>query len=226
MCGRFTGDKSPRAWARLLGGAVDAATLEKLAALPVGPRYNIPPGTRTWIATAGPDAGLTFEEWLWAFPTPRGNRINVRSETAHRVPEYREHFNQHRCVVLATGFYEPKGAKSARNRPWFYFTPSDHALLFLGGIVKPEGFAILTRAPVEPVAAIHDRSPVLVPVENVVSWLDPDIPGRDALEQFAPADCGHCLTGWPVGDGAKRAANDDATLIERSVADDQGCLLP
>ncbi|TAN08693.1 MAG: hypothetical protein EPN38_01865 [Rhodanobacteraceae bacterium] len=227
MCGRFTGDKSPRQWARVLGVAVDPATLAKLADLPSGPRYNVPPGTRTWIAASAPDGGIAFDEWLWAFPTSHGNRINVRSETAHRVPEYREHFDRHRCVVLATGFYEPAGEKSARNRPWYYFTPSDHAPLFLGGIIKPDGFAILTRAPVEPVASVHDRSPVMVPVGNVVSWLDPEVAGTDALEQFAPVDHDRGLQGWRVGDGAKRPGNDDATLIEPiDAGDSDGRLLP
>lgn len=168
MCSRFTGDKSSRQWARLLDVAVDAVTLVKLSALPAGPSYNVAPSNRAWIATPLPDSGIAFDEWLWAFPTSRGNRINVRSETAHRVPEYREHFDRHRCVVCATGFYEPKGEKSARTRPWYYFTPNDRSPLFLGGIIKPEGFAILTRTPVEPVAAIHDRSPVMVPADNVV----------------------------------------------------------
>lgn len=213
MCGRITGDKSPRQWARLLGVAVNPATLTRLEGLTAGPRYNVPPGTRTWIATNAPEGGVAFDEWLWAFPTSHGNRINVRSETAHQVPEYREHFGQHRCVVLATGFYEPQGEKSARNRPWYYFTPSDRSPLFLGGVIKPEGFAILTRAPVEPVKSVHDRSPVMVPAESVVAWLDPDVAGRDALEQFAPTDFGRRLTGWRVGDGAKQPGNDDATLI-------------
>lgn len=214
MCGRFTGDKSPRQWARLLHAAVDAATADRLNGLPAGPRYNIPPGTRAWIAMLDDGGHITFDEWLWAFQTSRGNRINVRSESAHRVPEYREHFDHHRCVVLASGFYEPRGAKSLKHRPWFYFTPGDGTPLFLGGIVKQEGFSILTREPVEPVASVHDRSPVMVPAENVVPWLDPDIKGTDALVQFAPAAYGQCLTGWQVGDGAKQVTRDDVTLIE------------
>lgn len=212
MCGRFTGDLSPRQWARVLGAAIDPATLAALARIDAGPRYNIPPGTRNWIAVAAAD-GIAFNESLWAFPTSRGNRINVRSETAHVVPEYRDWFDGHRCVVLATGFYEPKGAKSAKVRPWYYFTPRDHAPLFLGGIVKPEGFSILTRAPVNPIAAIHDRMPVMVPPDEVVAWLDPEIRGREALREFAPASYGEQLVGWPVGDGAKRPANDDELRI-------------
>lgn len=214
MCGRYTGDKSPRQWARVLGTGVDPATAEQLNALPAGPRYNIPPGTKPWIAGLDDDGRIAFDEWPWAFPTARGNRINVRSETAHRVPEYRQYFDRHRCVVLATGFYEPKGEKSIKNRPWYYFTPADHAPLFLGGIVKQEGFSILTRQPVEPVASVHARSPAMVPIDNVVSWLDPDMSGKEALEQCAPADYGTRLDGWRVGDGAKRGTNDDASLIE------------
>jgi putative SOS response-associated peptidase YedK len=180
-------------------------------------RYNVAPGTDCWIAHLDADGDVAVAEYKWSFPTPRGNRINVRSETAHRVPEYREPFDRRRCVVFADGFYEPKGAKTVKNRPWYYFRPTDRAPLYLGGIVGPDGFSILTRAPVEPVASIHDRSPVMVPAGDVVAWLDPDVPGRDALREFAPASTGEALVCWRVGDAAKRAANDGPELIEPRV---------
>lgn len=214
MCGRFTRHEPPQRWAVALGAAIDAPTLATIAARDTGPRYNIPPGTTAWIAALDASGAVAFDELKWAFPTSRGNRINVRSETAHVVPEYREPFHCRRCVVLASGFYEPKGAKAVKVRPWYYFAPRDDAPLFLGAIAKAEGFSILTRASVAPVALVHDRTPVLVPAENVVAWLDPEIRGGDAMQRFAPADWGARLVGWPVGDGAKRPANEGATLIE------------
>lgn len=48
------------------------------------------------------------------------------------------------------------------------------------------------------------RSPVMVPAEDVVPWLDPDIKGTEALLQFAPVAYGRYLTGRRVGDGAKQ----------------------
>lgn len=213
MCGRFARYQPLSEWVAALGAAPEPGAADALVRRDAGPRYNIAPGTQAWIAMMDADGALGFDERKWTFPTPRGNRINVRSETAHRVPEYREHYDHHRCVVLANGFYEPKGPKTEKNRPWFYFQPCNGEPLFLGAIAGAEGFSILTRAPVPPVAAVHDRSPVLVPPEHVIAWLDPDIPGATALRSFAPASVGTSLDGWHVGDGAKRVTNEGPQLI-------------
>lgn len=118
-------------------------------------------------------------------------------------------------MVLASGFYEPKGEKTEKNRPWYFFRPKDESPLFLGAIAKEEGFSILTRAPVPPVSKVHDRTPVFVPADNVLAWLDPEIPGRDALQRFAPAEYGERLEVWRVGDGAKRVTSEGPELIAR-----------
>ena len=213
MCGRFARYQPLTDWLESLGIEADGDMLAKLH--DEGPRYNIPPGTKGWIAAFDTNGELSLAEHKWNFPTSRGNRINVRSETAHRVPDYRESFDHHRCVVLANGFYEPKGAKTEKYRPWYFFRPKDESPLFLGAIAKEEGFSILTREPVDPVALVHDRSPVMVPADRVLEFLDADIPGREALRRFAPSDYGECLEGWHVGDSAKRPGNEGAELIDR-----------
>jgi putative SOS response-associated peptidase YedK len=214
VCGRFARYAPLTEWVEALGSEVDPGLLDGLRERDAGPRYNIAPGTQAWIAAFDANGELVLDEHKWAFPTPRGNRINVRSETAHRVPEYKEPYDKHRCVVLASGFYEPKGEKTAKNRPWYFFQPKDAAPLFLGAIAKEEGFSILTRVPVPPVSEIHDRTPVFVPAENVLAWLDSEIPGRDALQRFAPAKYGELLDVWRVNDGAKRVTSDGPELIE------------
>lgn len=211
MCGRFGRYRPVSEWANAIGVAADP----DLFARDEGLRYNIPPGTNAWIAAFDVNGDLSMAPHKWNFPTSRGNRINVRSETADRVPEYREHFAHHRCVVLANGFYEPKGPKTEKNRPWYFFQPKDKAPLFLGAIAKAEGFSILTRKPVDPVALVHDRTPVMVPEEHVLEWLDPEISGRDALGRFAPPEFGERLDYWRVSDAAKRPANEGPELIAR-----------
>lgn len=209
MCGRFARYEPPSAWLEPLGLPPDDDLLRRTGT----PRYNIAPGTQTLIAAPGSGGEPEVGERLWAFPTRRGNRINVRSETAHRVPEYRRHFDRQRCLVFASGFYEPKGAKTVKNRPWYFFRPRDGGPLFLGGIVKADGFSILTAAPDNPVAAVHDRSPVMIAPDNLRAWLDPEVPGREALQQCASTHIGKMLKGWHVGDAAKNPRNEGAELI-------------
>lgn len=211
MCGRFARVGELRNWLAPLG--LDAGRLG--APCPAGARYNIAPGTTTWLVTADAAGAPALAECLWSFPTSHGNRINVRSETADRVPEYREFYAHHRCAVLASGFYEPKGAKTLANRPWFFFQAPAAQPLYLGAILGRAGFSILTRAPVPPVSTVHDRAPVLVPVEHVLVWLDPEIPGRQALANLAPEAFAEGLEGWRVGDAAKRAGNEGPELIRR-----------
>lgn len=213
MCGRYARYQPLELWLETLCDEGQPDLLASIAARDQ-PRWNIPPGTKAWIAALDTEGHFGVDEHKWFFPTSRGNRINVRSETAHVVPEYREHFDHHRCVVLASGFYEPKGEKTEKNRPWFFFRRRDEAPLFFGGIAKAEGFSILTRKPVEPVASIHDRTPVFVPPDDVLAWLDPDIPGRDALSRFAPPEYGGALECWRVSDAAKRPGNEGPELIE------------
>lgn len=213
MCGRYARYRELDEWLGFLKDNLEPGLLDTLAAQDTGPRYNISPGTNGWIAAFNAEGKLDVAEHKWAFPTSRGNRINVRSETAHVVPEYRDHFNQHRCVVFADGFYEPKGEKGG-SRPWFFFHDKEEAPLFMGAIAKEEGFSILTRAPVESVAAIHNRMPVLVPADNVLSWLNPKNSGREALAQFASVEYGVRLENWPVSGAAKRPENEGVQLIE------------
>jgi putative SOS response-associated peptidase YedK len=214
MCGRFARYAPLTEWIEALGANVDPSLFAGLRERDAGPRYNIAPGTKSWIAAFDTNGELVLDELKWSFVTPRGNRINVRSETAHRVPEYKEPYDKHRCVVLANGFYEPKGDKSVKDRPWYFFRPKGALPLFLGAIAKEEGFSILTRMPVPPVSEVHDRSPVMVPAENVLAWIDPDTAGRDALQRFAPPAYGERLEVWRVGDAAKRVTNEGPELIE------------
>ena len=128
MCGRFARYQPLPAFAESAG--LTPAPVEAVAPL----RYNIPPGTKAWLLALDAQGDPVFTEHPWFFPTSRGNRINVRSETAHVVPEYRGPFANHRCLVLASGFYEPEGAKTEKHRPWWYFEAGDHAPLFLGAV--------------------------------------------------------------------------------------------
>ncbi|MHB1798333.1 MAG: SOS response-associated peptidase [Vulcanimicrobiaceae bacterium] len=208
MCGRYARYQPLPVFAEAVG--VPAPQAEGLDR----PRYNVAPGTPGWLLHRDAQGEVVFAEMSWRFPTPRGNRINVRSETAHVVPEYREPFAQHRCVVLASGFYEPEGARTEKHRPWWYFEAGDHTPIFFGAIAHDAGFAILTRSPVDPVARVHDRSPVLVPADQVLQWLDPRWSGREVLAQAGTRVAEH-LHGWRVSDAARNAAREGAECIAR-----------
>ncbi|WP_297900564.1 SOS response-associated peptidase family protein [Metallibacterium sp.] len=80
-------------------------------------------------------------------------------------------------------------------------------------VAQEAGFAILTRSPVDPVARVHDRSPVLVPADQVLQWLDPALAGREAVA-LAGTSTAAKLHGWRVSDAAKRVAYEGAGCIQ------------
>ncbi|MHB1774024.1 MAG: SOS response-associated peptidase family protein [Acidimicrobiales bacterium] len=83
----------------------------------------------------------------------------------------------------------------------------------LGAVAQEAGFAILTRSPVDPVTRVHDRSPVLVPADLVLPWLDPQWAGREVLARIG-THISEGLHGWRVSDAAKSAAREGAECIE------------
>ena len=111
----------------------------------------------------------------WGYSLPGGRRvINARSETADERPMFADGLRSRRCLIPASGYYEwlrhdTKGQKyairSGRDRT-----------LYMAGVYRFENgspvFAILTRAPGDPVAFIHDRMPVILPREAARDWLN------------------------------------------------------
>jgi putative SOS response-associated peptidase YedK len=118
----------------------------------------------------------------WAQDPSIGNRmINARSETAAEKPSFRNAFRSRRCAVPATGFFEWKG-EPGRKQP-FAITAADQPLFAFAGLWERwhdrsqpdapavETFTILTTDANSPVAAIHDRMPVILPADRVEAWL-------------------------------------------------------
>jgi putative SOS response-associated peptidase YedK len=86
-------------------------------------------------------------------------------------------FAKRRCLVPATLFYEWNGERRPK-QPYVIGRKDDTPFAF-GGIWESWGhpenllrtFAILTTAPNEICAPIHDRMPVIVAREDWTAWL-------------------------------------------------------
>ena len=77
-----------------------------------------------------------------------------------------------------------------------------------------ETCTILTTDANEPMRAIHDRMPVVIPPESFAVWLDPEIhdPGRLSrlLRPFHPDE----MTACPVSTLVNNVRNDSAGCVE------------
>jgi putative SOS response-associated peptidase YedK len=129
--------------------------------------------------------------------------INARSESVADKPTFRGPWRHRRALLPADGFYEwqrrtdPQTGRIQR-QPWL-FRRRDRAPFWLGGLwerwVGPDGgeletACVLTTAPNDLMARVHDRMPVVIPDGLEEPWLEPtDGAGLRALEPLmAPWD--------------------------------------
>ena len=111
--------------------------------------------------------------WGYSFPNSRPI-INARSETASSKPLFRDGMLQRRCLVPASYYFEWEhiDGKSVK----YALKPTDAQMIYMAGIYHMEHevptFTILTRAVSPDIAFIHDRMPVILPLDAKNDWLN------------------------------------------------------
>jgi putative SOS response-associated peptidase YedK len=217
VCGRFNQTAS----------GDEVAEAFELADTPdLRPRYNIAPTQPVAVVGLQPRTGRRGLAWLTWGLVPKGSLggergfINARAETVAAKPSFREAFEQRRCLIPATGFYEWQKTPG-RRQPWLMRLTAGGVFAF-AGIWEPAATphatptcAILTTEPNELAARIHDRMPVILAPSDYTAWLDPAVrtvgPLRPLLQPF-PVDA---MTAYPV-----------STAVNNPAFDDPACLLP
>lgn len=104
------------------------------------PRFNIRPGQMNPVVTSQSPNKIFRMFWgLIPHFAPEENykykTINAKSETVAELSTFREPFRYKRCLVPATGFYEPD--KINKLKPpftWHYFRLSDQSLFGFAGL--------------------------------------------------------------------------------------------
>lgn len=199
MCGRFVQSASAQALALLtaqLGLSAAAADAGSVA-----PRYNLAP-TQPALAVLPPaaePAGVTPALGTLTFGLRRGETgqvINARAETLAQRPMFAGLLRRHRCLVLATGFYE--WHTEAGGKTPYLFARQDGAPFVFAALHNrrpagpPEracaagGFVIVTTAANDVVAPMHGRMPVMLEAAAARAWLDPTLPVPEALTFLRP----------------------------------------
>ncbi len=219
MCGRFTLASPSEVVAEVFG----------LGEVPVlAPRYNIAPGQQVAVVRAGADGSraLGSLRWglvpSWAKDPAIGNRlINARAETAADKPAFRAGLRGRRCLVVADGFYE-WASGGTRKQPYLiaYADGRPFGLAGLweswqgGGGETLESCTILTTAPNEVVAPLHDRMPVIVPAAAHGLWLDPRERRPEAVAGLLVPAPPEAMVARAVGLRVNNPANEGPGCIE------------
>ncbi len=163
------------------------------------PRYNIAPSQPVAVVHADfSTRHFTLMRWgfIPAFIKDTSTYpllINIRSETVQEKPSFRNAFNRRRCLLPADGFYQWQSAGRAR-QPFLLRRP-DRGLFALAAIWETwsgmdgseiDTVGLLTTDANGTLAAIGERSPVLIDREATTLWLDPLIKPGEAATLLRP----------------------------------------
>lgn len=178
---------------------------------PIVAGYNLSPGRRLSVVLQQPDAP-TLRSLTWGLRSERLKRplTNVRVEgvSTHRL--FGELLRAHRCVVPASFFIEWID-DSAPRQP--FVATAAPARLGLAGLALDDTFAILTTQAKGPLASVHGRMPVLLPVAAFDPWLDATLTDpaglRAAVKSFPAED----LDVYPIGTALNDARREGPALL-------------
>jgi len=216
MCGRFTLTTPVPDLAELFG-ATPASLGERT------PRFNIAP-TEEVVVLRSADGSRTLAGLRWGLiprwtddPTTLPLMINARSESIEIRRAFRDLILDHRCAVLADGFYEWRTEHGMRQP--YYVRRRDGKPMALAGLWDvwhgPEGpvssCTIVTTSANELLLPLHHRMPVVLEEADAQLWLDAEI-GERTVDPLQPLTS-EALEVFPVGTRVNRVVVDDPTCI-------------
>ncbi len=227
MCGRFTLRTSAESLASLFAG---------LSFPPLVPRYNIAPTQEVLCLRESPNGSkeAVFLRWglvpAWAQDLKIGaHMINARAETVATKPAFRSAYRHRRCLILADGFYEWQ--KSSNGKQPYYIKPTHRPLFCFAGLWESwadsttpksdnpkstniiQTCSIITTAPNDLMATIHDRMPVILDEPGQQLWINRDSSSNVLQQLLIPCPITDIRID-PVGKQVNKAGNNDPGCIE------------
>lgn len=178
MCGRYTLENT-----EALRDLIASLTQEEYAELMT--RYNVAPSQENPVVAADETGRPRLHKMRWGFvpywdksEKPKIAPINARSEEMMGKPTFKQAVQKRRCAVPADGFYEWKRPDEKTKIPHLIGLKGRKPFLIAGiyeaaSETRPETYALLTCAPNQLMAKIHDRMPVILTESSLKRWLAP-----------------------------------------------------
>jgi putative SOS response-associated peptidase YedK len=195
--------------------------------LDLKPNYNVAP--RQDVAVVFRDDSSCRLAWFrwglipsWAKDASIGyHLINARAETVAEKPSFRSAFRKRRCLIAADGFYEWQ-KRGEQKAPMYFHLASQEPFGFAGlweTWTSPVGervdsCVIITTAPNELVKPIHDRMPVILPVEEHALWLDPGVQDPELLLPLLQPYPAELMEGYEVSRLVNSPQNNSPDLLQ------------
>lgn len=213
MCGRFTVTSEQS----YLEDRFSAKFVESFS-----PRFNAAPSQNLPIITNTKRDMIQFYNWglkpdWWKrMKVKRGDGIiNVRMETLRDKWSFKKDLHDHRCLVLADGFYE--WAKPDK-KP-YRIVKQDAEPFAMAGIwqlntengKEIKTFSIVTCEANQKLSKIHNRMPVILDQDEEEDWLGDN---RKIWIDLLDAYPGKGLNIYPVSSAVNMPTNNSPDLIE------------
>jgi putative SOS response-associated peptidase YedK len=222
MCGRFDCHSEPSVIAK-------SFRIDHFAVADYHPSYNIAPTQNIIIVTD--DGKRHLQQCRWGFipewakdPNAGYKMINARAETVATSTAFKDAFRDHRCLVVADGFYE--WAKEGKVKKPVYIRFKSHTLLGFAGLYSlwrsPEGEEICTCTIVTTDAndllrPIHDRMPAIIPKDKEDLWLNPKIKEKEVLMPLLTPYLSEKMEFYEVSSIVNKPENDSPEIISPTV---------
>jgi putative SOS response-associated peptidase YedK len=105
----------------------------------------------------------------WGYSLNKRNLINTRIETIRDTDIYKEDYLNHKCVIIASGFYEWDKHKKRH-----YITTGDDIIYFAGIYQKDNpvyNYSIITTEATS-TKSIHNRVPIVLNKDEIDNYLN------------------------------------------------------
>ncbi|MBR3181343.1 MAG: SOS response-associated peptidase family protein [Eggerthellaceae bacterium] len=185
MCGRFEVFKYDEVVA--IAAAVEGRAAVPLISVGSEPRAHVRPGGSVLLFGRNAELDeLEIDQAIWGFEPDYAKRtvFNTRIESALAGSAmWKGPIQDGRCIIPAAAFYEPHATETVRSpktgrlmkRQYRFASPDDEPLL-LAGVQQDGRCSIVTCEPNQWVSPVHDRMPLVLRFEEVVTWLSSDWP--------------------------------------------------
>ena len=158
--------------------------------------------------------------------------INARVETLADKPSWRVPFREQRAVIPAAGYYEwapRQGDGKVRKQPYYLHPIDQNGVLSFAGLYEmwrdpskdnsdPTRWlwtaVIITTDAAGPAGDIHDRTPLILPLDRVNAWLDPTRTEPAQIYEVLDGIVLQPLAIRPVSTRVNRVGADGADLVE------------
>jgi putative SOS response-associated peptidase YedK len=203
-------------------------------------QFNVAPASTVPMLRRDPRSGdlvLTGARWgliphWWKDLKRPTFTINARVEEAAGKPMWRDAWRRARCLIPAEGWYEWRelervdrrtGEVKMYKQPYYIHRADAHPFCFAGLMAfwrapgteeTMQSCAILTKAAAGPATEVHDRMPVVLPVQAFDEWSDPGLTDPTRVQTIVAEHAESDFAFHPVSTRVNSSRNTGPELIE------------